>query len=231
MALKRKISEEVFNKLPADIKVEYIKDGDEYKLDIDGDEYTGALKRAKDRESQARKDAEAELKELKAKLSEIESIDNRKKTDIATLERSWQSKLDATVSEYSAKMDKLTKHTQTTLVDNVASALASKVSKAPALLIPIIKSRLQADFEGDAPKTRILDKEGKPSALTIEDLEKEIVANPEFSAIIVGSRSSGSATSSNVKNVAGDSGASNSARNLASIKPSEMAEFLKSKSQ
>jgi len=229
MALKRKISEEAYNKLPSDLKVEYIKDGDDYKLDIDGDEDTGALKRAKDRESQARKDAEAELKEVKARLVEIEGVDNRKKTDIATLEKSWQSKLDSTVSEYSAKMEKLTKHSQTTLVDNVANSIASKISKAPALLIPIIKSRLQADFEGDMPKTRILDKEGKPSALTIEDLEKEIVANPDFSAIIIGSKSSGGATGS--KSVAGNNGVNPQARNLASIKPSEMAEFLKSQSQ
>ena len=52
MALKRKITKADYDKLAADLKTEYVADGDDnYRLDLDGEEDTGALKRAKDRET------------------------------------------------------------------------------------------------------------------------------------------------------------------------------------
>ena len=65
MALKKKLTKEEHSKLSDHLKAEYIEDGDGdgFRLDIDGDEDTGALKRAKDREAQLRRDAEAKLRE------------------------------------------------------------------------------------------------------------------------------------------------------------------------
>ena len=64
MALKRKITKADYDKLAADLKTEYVADGDDnYRLDLDGEEDTGALKRAKDRETQLRKDAEKKAAE------------------------------------------------------------------------------------------------------------------------------------------------------------------------
>ncbi|WEM33660.1 hypothetical protein PSAKC1_00019 [Pseudomonas phage PSA-KC1] len=62
MALKKKLTKEEHAKLSDALKAEYIEDGDGFRLDVDGDEDTGALKRAKDREAQLRKDAEKEAK-------------------------------------------------------------------------------------------------------------------------------------------------------------------------
>ena len=171
MALKKKLTKAEYEKLSEHIKAEYIEDGDGFRLDIDGDEDTGALKRAKDREAQLRRDAEAKLREAQEELDRINGDDARKKGDIATLEKSWQKKLDDAKAEYEGKLGKLTSHTKTQLVDNVAQQIASKISNAPALLLPHIKARLAADFEGDAPVTRILDKEGKVSAM-FESLNK-----------------------------------------------------------
>lgn len=186
MALKAIL--ESLDGLPDAIKSEY-KKGDDGKFhldveDLDNHPGLGALKRAKDREAQLRREAETKLREAQEELDRINGDDARKKGDIATLEKSWQKKLDDQKAEYEAKVSKLTSHTTKTLVDNVASQLAHKISNAPAIIMPHIKSRLIADFEGDTPVTRVLDKDGKPSALTIDELANEFIANKDFSAII-----------------------------------------------
>lgn len=227
MALKKKLSKAEYDKLSDAIKAEYIEDGDGFRLDIDGDEDTGALKRAKDREAQLRRDAEAKLREAQEELDRINGDDARKKGDIATLEKSWQKKLDDTKAEYEGKVSKLTTHTTKTLVDNVATQIATKISNAPALLLPHIKSRLQADFEGDAPVTRVLDKDGKPSAMTVEELAAEFVANKDFSAIITASKASGGAGKPSNNNGGGAPNNSDKPADLASMNPAQLAEHIK----
>lgn len=227
MALKKKLSKAEYEKLSDTIKAEYIEDGDGFRLDIDGDEDTGALKRAKDREAQLRRDAEAKLREAQEELDRINGDDARKKGDIATLEKSWQKKLDDTKAEYEGRVSKLTAHTTKTLVDNVATQIASKISNAPALLLPHIKSRLQADFEGDAPVTRVLDKDGKPSAMTVEELAAEFVANKDFSAIITASKASGGAGKPSNNSGGGAPNNSDKPADLASMNPAQLAEHIK----
>lgn len=229
MALKKKITKEEHAKLSDVLKAEYIEDGEGFRLDVDGEEDTGALRRAKDREAQLRRDAEKAKKELEDKLAEIEGDDARKKGDIATLEKSWQKKLDDQKAEYESKVSKLTTHTTKNLVDSVALSIASKISTAPALLLPHIRARLQADFDGDEPKTRILDKDGKPSAMTIEELSAEFVANKDFSAIITASKASGGAgkPSQNGGGAPKFSGQSDKPADLSRMNPAELAAHLK----
>ena len=227
MALKKKLTKAEYEKLSEHIKAEYIEDGDGFRLDVDGDEDTGALKRAKDREAQLRRDAEAKLREAQEELDRINGDDARKKGDITTLEKSWQKKLEDQKSEYEGKVSKLTAHTTKTLVDNVATQIATKISNAPALLLPHIKSRLQADFEGDSPVTRVLDKDGKPSAMTVEELAAEFVANKDFSAIITASKASGGAGKPSNNNGGGAPNNSDKPADLASMNPAQLAEHIK----
>lgn len=229
MALKKKISKEEHDKLSDVLKSEYIEDGDGFRLDVDGEEDTGALKRAKDRESQLRKDAEKELRELRERLEAVEGDDARKKGDIATLEKSWQKKMEDQKAEYEAKVGKLTSHTTKTLVDNVASQIAHKISNAPALILPHIRARLQANFDGDEPVTVVLGKDGKPSATSVEELAAEFVANKDFSAIITASKASGGAgkSSQNGGGAAGFNGNSDKPADLSKLNPVEFAAYLK----
>ena len=227
MALKKKLTKAEYEKLSEHIKAEYIEDGDGFRLDLDGDEDTGALKRAKDREAQLRREAETKLREAQEELDRINGDDARKKGDIATLEKSWQKKLDDQKGEYEGKLGKLTAHTQKQLVDNVALQIASKISNAPALLLPHIKTRLTADFEGDAPVTRILDKDGKVSAMTVEELSAEFVANKDFSAIITASKASGGAGKPSNSNGGGAPNNSDKPADLASMNPAQLAEHIK----
>lgn len=230
MALKKKLTKEEHAKLSEHLKAEYIEDGEGFRLDVDGEEDTGALKRAKDREAQLRREAETKLREAQEQLEALGTDDARKKGDIATLEKSWQKKLDDQKAEYDGKLSKLTGHTTKSLVDNVALSIASKISNAPAIILPHIRARLQADFEGDEPKTRVLDKDGKPSALTVEELSQEFIANKDFSAIITASKASGGAgkpsqNGGGAPNNSGNSG--NQTADLSKMSPHELAAHLK----
>lgn len=187
MALKKKLKE-----VPEELKSFYIEKDGEFVLDIEGEEDTGALKRAKDREVQLRREAEMKAKELEQKLVDIEGVDARKRGDIETLEKAWAKKNSEIEMKYKASLAQREESLKQMLIDNVANELAHKISISPKLMLPHIKARLVADLDGDMPTTKVLDSIGKLSALTIEDLQKEFVANPDFSAIIVGSKASGS---------------------------------------
>ena len=76
-------------------------------------------------------------------------------------------------------------------VGTAADKIAARFS-VPRLVTPDIAKRLDVDPK-DGKTVRVLDKDGKPSALTLVDLEKEFVDNPEFKAILIASKSSGSA--------------------------------------
>lgn len=233
MALKKKLTKAEFEKLNEAFKSEYIEDGEGYRLDVEGEEDTGALKRAKDRESQLRKDAEEKLKLAQESLDKITGDDARKKGDIETLEKSWNTKKDLEISSlktgYEERINKLSTYTQKNLVENVAMQIASKISKSPALILPHIKARLQADLDGETPSTVILDASGKASALTIDQLSAEFVANKDFASIIIGSRASGSANLGD-KN---KGSAFNQNRNndkpddLSKMNPQQLAAYLK----
>lgn len=243
MALKKKLTKEEHAKLSEAIKSEYIEDGDGFRLDVDGDEDIGALKRAKDREAQLRREAEAKLREAQEELSKLSDDDARKKGDIATLEKSWAKnwgeKLQAEKSaheaamleqktNYEAQLNKFISHTKTQLIDNVAMQIASEISTSPAVMMPHIKARLQADLEGDVPATRILSQDGKMSNMTAKELAAEFVANKDFSAIIKApTKASGGAGSSSSRSNGGAINQADPTIDLASMNPAALAAHIK----
>ena len=196
MALKAIL--ESLDGLPDPIKSEYKKGDDgKYHLDVEGGEDTGALKRAKDYEKSARQKVEKELTDTKAELEALtEERDNilkgaLPKGDVEKLETSWKQKYEKREKELTDQLGSLNGSLQTLLVDNVAQGLASKISKSPELLLPHIKGRLKTELVDGKPVTRVLDKEGNVSALSINELEAEMVANPSYAPIIIGSKASG----------------------------------------
>jgi len=225
MALKKKMTKEDHANLPDHLKSEYIEDGEGYRLDIDGDEDNGALKRAKDREVQLRRDAESKLKAAQDQLDALGSDDARKKGDIQTLEKSWQKKIDDQRAGYEDRLGKLTAHTKTQLVDSVAMQIASKISSAPAIMLPHIKARLAADFDGDSPVTRVIGADGSLSSMSIDALSAEFVANKDFSAIILASKATGGAGSTS-RSPAGSAPDSVKPLNLATMSPKVLSDLI-----
>lgn len=200
MALKAIL--ESLDGLPDAVKSEYKKGDDgKFHLDVEGiDDHpgVGALKRAKDYEKSERQKVVKQLGDLQAQLDALtEERDGIlkgaiPKGDVEKLENSYKEKLAKREKELSDQIGALTGNLQTMLVDNVAQSMASKISKAPELILPHIKARLKAEFNEGKAVTRVLDKDGNPSAFGIEDLQKEMVANPAFAPIIIGSKASGS---------------------------------------
>lgn len=231
MSLKRKIDKETYEKLNAEIKAIYRASGDDYLLDAEDDsEPSAELKRAKDREAQNARDEKKRADALQAQIDELTGNDARKRGDIETLEKSWKEKLENTTKEFTTKLSTRDSFIRDTLVDSVAQKLASEISNAPAVLLPHIKARITADLDGETPTTKILDAQGKPSALTVDDLRKEFVANKDFSSIIVASKASGSAAKANDKPAsrAADSQVDKPTL-LSKVSPTELAERIKAK--
>lgn len=205
MPLSRKIDKTTFDSLNDVIKAEYTEKNGSYFLNVDD---ADALQRALDNERNEKNTLKTDLQAMRDELAAIRSEadnakaeKNRKTRDYDALEADFNRKLDEAKTVAKANEDKLKVSIQTMLVDNKALEIANKLGGENAdILIPHIKSRLQADFDGDTPATRVLDKNGQVSANSLADLEKEFVDNPRFAPILVGSRASGGSATGNAAN-------------------------------
>lgn len=182
--------------LSEDIKKEYKKVGEEYVLDVTGDDNT-ALLNAKNHEKTARQAAETRARELQTALdNQSEQLDEMRrgaipKADVAGLEESWKTKLTAAETAAKARETALSGHLDSLLCDNVAITIAGKISTAPELLLPHIRARLQSAEVDGKMTTRVKDVTGALSALTVDELVKEISNDPKYASVIIGSKASG----------------------------------------
>src|SRR5574340_1027541 len=178
MALQAMV--EKLDGLPVDVQKEYKESEHEGKkvfvLDIEGAEDTGALKRAKDYETAGRQEAEKKLKDETGRVDQLQNeIDemrrgNIPKGDVEKLEKSWKDKMAAKEAELIADRDSALGTVRTLLVDNVATAMAAKLAGDHSdLILPHIKNRLTTEKTSTGYITRVLDKDGKPSASSIEE--------------------------------------------------------------
>lgn len=178
----------------------YEKTDDGYQLKVDGLEDTGALKRAKDREKQAAKEAkeraeqlESDLKEIRKEMEASKHKGAKESGDIEALEKSWQEKLSKREQELMGEIDALKGSVTTMTVDNVAMQLASElaVEGSAKVLLPHIKSRLAVEQRDGQYVTAVRDSEGKPSAMTVDELKAEFASDKAFSHVVAGSKASG----------------------------------------
>lgn len=199
--LKFKLTKEEFDKLEESQKSIYAEAGEGYQLAIEGAPDVSGLEK-KVNELLGEKKTEQEkrrLAEEEAKKAAEEQA--RKKGDLDTLEKSWAEKLSTREKELLSQLEERDTRLHTLLVDNVAQSLATRLAgDSAAVITPHIKSRLIVE-DG---KTRIVDAEGKPSAATLEDLEKEFRNNKLFAPIVIGSKASGTGGNGGHSVVSGD---------------------------
>ncbi len=196
--LKQRLDKTAFDALPDVMKAEYkvnATNANEYLLDAEDAKEAVA---ARDREKKRADDLQASIDEINKKLADAEKAKkdaedetNRKAGNVAAIEKSWQDKLDAAIAAKDAIIASLQGKLRQLLVRSKAQGIAAKISVAPDLLTPAIEARLTAELDAETPITRVLDVAGKPSALSIDDLEKEFVANPAYAAIIKANEASG----------------------------------------
>lgn len=164
-----------------------------YSLKVEGLEDTGALKRAKEHEKATRQAAEAKLAEAKAKLEEIEQNAARQSGDVESIEKSWKEKFSARETELNGQIETLSGKINNGIIDSEAAKLgAMAVDGSESVLAKFVRDRLTVDSSGSEPKLVILDEQGKPSALTVDEYREEIRNNPAFAPMLSASKATGS---------------------------------------
>jgi len=117
----------------------------------------------------------------------------RKSGDVEALEKSWQGKYTKLESESKANADKLQSQINSMLVDGVASLMAAELAvdaDVADLLAEQIKKSLGVTERDGKQVTAVLE-DGKPSAMTIDELKKSVANNPKFSRLVKGSLAGG----------------------------------------
>lgn len=166
------------------LKVEGIPDADGLKKKNNEllDELKGYKRAQKEKEDALAKERE----ELLAKSGDVEA-----------LRKSYDEKMTKITSDYSTREQNYQQQLQKLTVGQTATTLAAELAipgSAPVLL-PHIQARLSMEIRDGVPVTVVLGQDGKPSALTIDDLKSELTANQAFAPIIAASKAAGGGAS------------------------------------
>lgn len=186
-----KLTKAEYDALPAALKKLFKQDGDDYVGAFQTEEEVQALKNANERNKEELRELKQSLKELKDAQSKAGDDDAKRKGDIEALEKSWQAKVAAAETKAKAEIDKRDAALRQLLVTSEAAKIAAEISTAPHLIEHFVAQRLAAEFDGDMPKTRVLDANGKPSALSLEDLKKDFLADKRFESVLIATKGSG----------------------------------------
>jgi DNA repair exonuclease SbcCD ATPase subunit len=150
----------------------------------------------------------------------------RKGGDVEALEKSWQEKLAKAQESAKERIGQLegtvSKLTRGQTATTIANELAVKGS-AKALL-PHIEARLVTEHTEDGAIVRVLDQNGKPSAMSLDELKEEFRKDAAFAPLLAGSKASGSGGSA--QSAAGG-GVTIKRADLEAKTPKERARFFK----
>lgn len=117
----------------------------------------------------------------------------KKGNDTEALDKSWQEKFNAREVELKKELDELSG----TLVKLTSGQTATKIAAEIAVqgsadvLLPHLEKRLRTEFRDGSPVTVVLDKDGKPSAMSIDELKAEFQNSAAFAPLIVGTKANG----------------------------------------
>lgn len=138
----------------------------------------------------ARKDAEDQ-----ARLEREENA--RKSGNVEELERSWTEKFTRREAELNGMLEQERGTLSTQIRDLTVGRTATDIASALAIpgsaeaLLPHIERRLSVEQRDGKPVVVVLDKQGKLSASTLDELKAEFANNTAFAPLIAGSKASG----------------------------------------
>jgi hypothetical protein len=195
-----KITHAVWKLLPSDVQASFTKIGtgaDDASEFDNGEENAAGLKTALDKEKEATRKAAQERDALKAdeakKLEEArkQAVEEaRTKGDFKTVEDDYKKRIkdleDANKRSAKEAEDRLKGDAINQQVDDIA-----KLFTSPALAKAFIKGRLSAEIVDGAAIVRVLSKDGKASASSVEDLKKEYLTDSDLKGSLVASKGSG----------------------------------------
>lgn len=134
-----------------------------------------------------------EKKEAKAAAEAAAHESAKKGGDSEALEKSWQEKFNTEIGTKDETIAGLNGMISSVTSGAAALSMASEIAvegQAEGLL-PHIKGRLTTEIHDGKPITRVLDKAGKPSAMSLEDLKTELKGTPYLATMISGSKANG----------------------------------------
>lgn len=183
--------------VPEAIRPMYEEKDGKFRLKVNGLPDVSGLKAKNE-------DLLTEAKAAKKRLKEFEEAAEREKSellaksgDVTAIRASYEEKLAKQREEYEGRLSGLSGQLQGLTVGQTATALAAELAipgSAPVLL-PHIKSRLGMEMRDGVPTTVVLGADGKPSAMTIEELKSELSSNQAFAPIIAASKATGGGAS------------------------------------
>ncbi len=198
MALKGKITKAEHSALSTELQAIYTvnpNNAEEYFLDAeDAKELRAANDRNKAEADEAKrllKVAEDKEKAEAKKAQDAADDLARKNKDVEAIEASWAKKVKDAEEAKDVEIKKLKKQIEDLTINVKVTALAAEISTVPELIEPLIKNRLKLELDGETAVIRVLDADGKASALNLDDLKKEFVANPKYASIIKANSASG----------------------------------------
>lgn len=184
------------------VKTLYTEKDGKFRLEVDGLPDVDGLKKKVDELLSEKKTAAQKAKDAQEELEREKRKKAMESGDTETLRKSYDEKIALLKTDSETKLTQLESQiaTLTAGADAVklAGSLAIKTKGSDGkeystmdVLLPHIKSRLSIETQNGMPKTVVLDREGKPSALTLDDLQKEFQNDPRFAPLILGSAANG----------------------------------------
>lgn len=210
------------------VKSLYKEENGKFRLDLDGYEDTTGLKAQRDALLTEKKEAQRKAQEAEDKAKREAAEEIAKKTgDFSAIEKSWQEKLAATENTYKSQAESLTKQIHGLTVGQTATKLAAElaISGSADVLLPHIQSRLTVEIKDGAPSVRVLDLQGKPTAMTVDELKQEFISNKAFAPLIAASKATGGGASGS-----GGGGAAKTMKRdqFETMNPAQKMDFIKS---
>lgn len=146
-----------------------------------------ALLAEKKEQQRLAQEAEAERQRIEREAQEKLA---KEKGDWEALDQSYKAREQELLNQAQQREETLRKQVYKLTVGESAIKVAAELAKphAQAILSRFIEERLTLDENNNV---RVLDSQGKPSAMTIEDLKAEFKANAMFQDIVVVNNSSG----------------------------------------
>lgn len=191
-----KFQVETLDGLDESIQKMYTEKDGKFTLAIDGlpkQEDVSGLKAKVDELLDEAKKAKKEAKDAQKEADRITAEKAEKDGDVEALKASWQKKYDtdlASANERADSLDNMLKHEK---IHSQAVELATTlaVPGSADVLLPHIEKRLSMDIKDGRAVAVVMDTAGRPSALTVEELGKEIANNAAFAPLIVASNAAG----------------------------------------
>lgn len=206
------------------LKVEGLDEFVTQKKKIEAEHRAKAEQKAKSLEDELtkiRQDLEAQRQQYEAEREE----GHRQSGDVEALDKSWREKMGKLQSEFEETVKTWENRAKDLTVNSVASSLANElaVQGSAKALMPLIQSRLAMDVR-DGELTTVVLTDGKPSALSLDDLKAEFRNDPAFAPLIVGSKASGGGATGGSSS---GGGASTSKKSFAEMSLQERAAYRK----